>query len=528
MNSGRVHDSFEHLMPLLEPNATGAMKLIAAWGGLQTETQIRVLDRLNRVGYPDHFAKKIRRIAFDSPNSYVRYLAVQGLSLKEDESDSRKWREQIEEDEDPLVRYAGLETPTAVFDTILKDPRAFVGLPQAARVAKVRALEDGGEEVARIVDHVVDRHLPNGSVSEDELGEILSAYVDRDAFRRAYTEEEVHDGWGQYRRRSDIKELWRLVPKLPKGPAYILLSKLPADAGFDAGIPDDLLTCLDEWQLGVLLHRDDMVLKKLRKKLFFEDEREMIRSAACAHNFDLSPEEFAQILAKPERERIRSLSDLSSMGNDLSLTVLDATNDALFACEPGAGGLSAPFEWARFAKGRFLSRIKALRGWRRRREILQLRLYRLAVAAVPWKRGTGERPSEGLAFLNACVAPGDTWGTYCRMSAAWDRKRNPAGLERQLPRIIELDEDPWDLIDDRAGLEVRLLGRLGGIVEAIEAGPDASGPFLPDLLEGVASDLGASEQRINDRLEELARLMTTLRPLVLAGLVLLVVLLAVA
>ena len=50
----------EHLVPLLEPTPSGAAKLVAVWDGLNTESQILILTRLETTGMPSYLNEKVR------------------------------------------------------------------------------------------------------------------------------------------------------------------------------------------------------------------------------------------------------------------------------------------------------------------------------------------------------------------------------------------------------------------------------------------------------------------------------------
>lgn len=392
-----------------------------------------------------------------------------------------------------MVKFALLECPSALSDQTLQDPGVFFSLPQQARLAKVRELRGSGEVLASLVNHALAHELKHGVVSELDLFEILSAYVARDSFKAEYKQDLSYDGYGEFRKGKDIEALWTLVPRLPEGLSRVLIENLPPGAGLRPGIPDEVLGNLSDRQLEALLFRDDIEMEEFRKQLYFDDEREAVRSAAIACNFDLKPTEFARVLNRPERERVRALRDLSSMGHHLSLSVLEAIHDCLFDTEVGMDGGAPAFEYAEFAKITFERRLNQLRGGERERQIRELRLYYLARKAVPWKHAReGSRPRGELEFLADCVVPRNTWETYSRMSAQWGGRRDADTLERHLPRIRELDEhqDPPEEDDGgTATLQACLENHLAKITEALQAESVEGRSSLPRLVARVAADL---------------------------------------
>jgi hypothetical protein len=64
----------------LWPTPGAVAKLVAAWDGISTESQILILTKLTVSERPEHLTEKICMKALDSNNAYVRYLAARNLS----------------------------------------------------------------------------------------------------------------------------------------------------------------------------------------------------------------------------------------------------------------------------------------------------------------------------------------------------------------------------------------------------------------------------------------------------------------
>ena len=356
----------DHLAPLLQPTPSGVAKLVAAWDGLNTESQILVLTELDKARLPEYLNEKIRIKALDSANAYVRYLAatefhgdliVDEIRHMADHIEDnvpiefpfrvnerlQAVKQRIEEDPDPLVRYSLLRMRHHEFN----EPDAFFALPHEARLAKVRQLESRGKEMATLIAHAVDHQLKEGKVSEIQLSEILSDYVNKPSFKEHYDPDQdfSYDGYAEYLHDEDIEALWRLVPKLPEDMSYILIENLPP-ARLATNIPEDILNGMTNYQLLALFRREDIDLRKFRKKIFFDvnEKRDEAKSASIAYNFYLDYEEFAAILAKPKKERNTILRDLTS-ANDLNLCLHEAIHDVLLESgvsdEPGYSALHA-------------------------------------------------------------------------------------------------------------------------------------------------------------------------------------------
>lgn len=436
----------DHLAPLLEPTPSGVAKLVAAWDGLNTESQILILTELAKERLPAYLNETIRIKALDSANTYVRYLAARGLYFSGDDSEEKKSiRQRIEEDPDPLVRYSLSESQWSFLDRDLKQTDAFFALPHEARLARVRSLKSSGEAMANLIARAVDHHLKEGKVSEIELFEILSDYVNKQSFREYYNpnRELSYDGLDEFVVGKDIEALWELVLKLPEGLSHVLIEHLPPGVGLSPGIPEKVLKEMTPGQLETLLYRRDVGLEEFRKEIFRQpaERLDRLRCAAIANNFDLDYVEFAVILSKPQQEKTALLRDLASFAHDLSLVLHDAIHDTLFTIQEY--GLDAPWHDAEYASVALEKRLKQLKDWRREKEMRELRLYRLAKNAVPWKKGEkGYPPSGELEFLSKLVVGGDTWGTFMVFSEVWAKNSwRTKRLEKHLPRIDEAGED---------------------------------------------------------------------------------------
>lgn len=507
-----------YLAELLSPTPSGVAKLIAAWDSLHSETLIAVLTTVEKGGMPAYLANKIRLKAFDSTNAYLRYLAVRGASLSDD-NDSRTLKERIESDPEPLVRYARLESEFGALDFVLKDPEAFLALDHEARLAKVRQLHGSGKKIADIIGHAVDHHLRDGRISEIELYEILADYLRKPSFREWYSDERVHKTEEPLTALSageDIESLWRLVPKVPDAVSLLLIQHLPQAAGLCSGIPDDVLRDLTDLQLITLLDREEIPLKEVRKEIFVQKDKwsDAVRSAAVWAHFDLGNDEFAAVLDLPEKERIGILRDLAP-ARHLRLCVYHAISDILRQESETVFGSGAE---AAIARDTAQLKLTWLEGYRREREIREVRLYRLAAETSGGSDSEVHRPGGKLHFLADSIVPGNTlpavWATFAAFCNVWERLRDQERrkLERYLPRIPDIDseevyrgDDPDGEIDppvtkaDSARIEQAIqclekrLTALDGKLEELQR--DENG-WLSTTLRSLSSEAAQSRESV--------------------------------
>jgi hypothetical protein len=506
-------DRLEYLEELLEPTPSAAEKLLAAWDGLHTETQIQVLLLLQEKRGFYSLGERLRKKALDSPNAYVRYLAVKDLVvLDDDRVGLKELQKRIERDPHPLVKYSALETELSLG---LAGPDEFFALPQPARLATVRCLVHGGEKVAGLVEAGVERGVPEG-----ELSEILADYLKRDEWKESYAPQKYdYDGFGQCSAGKDIKALWHLALKVPEDPcSYILIKNLPESAGLGRGIPTEVIDGFSERQLGWLLERVDIGLNELRKKLLLGDNDDLSYAAACGVHIDY--ETFGQVLAQPDEKKFAVLSVLGYGGHHLPLCVLEAISDAQWATEFGRDRVAgSPREDSTFPKLGFDRRLKKLEGEQRQIELRELGLYRIARRAMPWNEGEdGYPPSGEFEFLAEEIQPGDTWATFIRMSRAWSRHPHQRRPNRGLLEFGEGEADPFesepDGEDDEGidleGVERRLSEKLtalrdelreAGVLTRRDSWDSEDGSKLQQQLRGLRDEIARTRKSVRTAVE---------------------------
>jgi len=400
--------------PLIQPNPSSEAKLVAVWDGLSTETRIEVILRLAGSEKPISLSPRILEKALGDQNPYVRYLACRGLYLSDEKPQEQALKARIEADQNPLVRYALLESTSALFDAHFKNPDKFFALPHEARLAKVRLLSGDGQQIAAVISHGVEHQLKNGSVSERELFEILTDYLVKPSFKKHYGEKlsgPPYDGFGEFEKGNDIKALWHLIPKSPPKIRYLLLEHLPEEAGFMSGIPKDALDAMTDRELQELLQRKDIVLRYVRKKLFNQGK---LREYAVLYNFDMTNEEFTSVMAITENnERHEALKSLV-WAADLRLCIYDVVKDVLTNNYPTDN------DDAEYAVQSLMRRLSAISGLKRKEELLELRLYRLAKYVVPFQGEVNlDQLSSDLSFLKDKVVSNRTWDTFVGFEEAW-------------------------------------------------------------------------------------------------------------
>jgi hypothetical protein len=506
MSNEKIAGLPEHLAPLLDSTPSGVAKLVAVWDGLNTEWQVLILMGLDTAGLPAYLSEKVRIKALDSTTAYVRYLAARRLYFSGDDTQEKKAvKQRIEEDPDPLVRYCLLESGWGLFRRDLGDADAFFALPHEARLATIRQLHDSGETMAKLIGHGVDHQLKDRRVPAIELFEILSDYVNKTEFKEYYAPDNVsNDGSTEYYRGKDIDALWRLVLKLPEGVSHVLIENLPPGTGLSSGIPEDVLSGMSDGQLTTLFNREDIQLKELRKKVFFdagEKTRDEVRVAALRYNFDLDYAEFGAILALPKNEAGKIIGDLH-FAHNLSLWLHEAIYDVLLN-----GKVGDPL-YAEVAREHLDQRLEQLQGGQREKQLRDLYLYHLATWAVPWKKGEeGNLPSGELEFLSKAVVAGDTWGTFV---AYWnvlaENSLNSSKFEKYFAQLEDpgKDESGQKEVDEDEERRAELLDRIDEkLIEQVSSLTEQAEDKQKELTDTVRELTDETKKELNDGLGKL-------------------------
>jgi hypothetical protein len=202
--------------------------------------------------------------------------------------------------------------------------------------------------------------------------------------------------------------------------------------------------------LCILLYREDVSLREFRKTVAFsrnpKSDYQLIRAAVSFH-FDLTNEEFTNLL-RTDRSRLRLMSSACDMR-----AVLLRTAEAAFAADKD---FDTAMDFYR-AYNEHFSRIK---GWRRRNEVRELRVYERAKL---WAEGNGNL-HESWAWLREYIEPGDIWETYTKLAPtaiAALSGHNQAEKKRWvevLPRAAGVHMPTTS--QSRRGRELRRIGRV--------------------------------------------------------------------
>jgi hypothetical protein len=442
----------DYLKELLSDSPLARIKLLAAWDGLTTETQITLLSALaSRYGGREeerrHGGSQADRViwlkALSSANEYVRYLAARALDLNEfGKSEEQKQADReilarIAADTSPLVRYArggdwpGLigEWPAQVFDRYPKEKKLATVAGRWEEPPYGRP--PSGAALASWLSHAIE----NKTTSEDELLDVVREWV-RNPEAMNDLRSTTYDFFGDKELAEGVKALWLLLPKVPREVGFELVRSLPWHSPLFHEPPEELVKWLETSDyLCALLCREDVPLWELRRKVFFSAEpyHSANKFGAVRHHFTLSFDELHTLF----KEQSKLLEELQ-FSESLEPVMLRALAD----CPHLEYWTDKHFE------RKFEEALKKLDGQKRAAELRLLRIYYLAKTVRPWdsEQEVNLNPLEGpLEALTGKVVKDDTWGTFLEFEQAIG-----SALERWRVPHLEWLETPEEMKADEA------------------------------------------------------------------------------
>lgn len=220
---------------LVQPRASSVMKLIAAWAGLQVETQIAILMYLNSLSpaqFPQYLRRKIDRKAYESSTPYIRHLATRNYKPYFGDKLEEEWQSKIVNDSDQIVRFG----MAYCFD----DPKAFWASPHEARLMQIAPLNflGIGKALANVISYAIENELYPSQISELEMYEVLAeCLMNDDVIEHIRISSDFWDGGVATTALADLQALRDLLPRVPPEAARLVSSALARIAEIHLALP---------------------------------------------------------------------------------------------------------------------------------------------------------------------------------------------------------------------------------------------------------------------------------------------------
>ncbi|GJL50304.1 MAG: hypothetical protein NPIRA01_15310 [Nitrospirales bacterium] len=524
----------KHLELLLDGTPLAIERIKQAWSGLSTSDRVYLLsvwitDTSTDLGFQrwSHHQKCLIDLALADSNPYVRYLAAKTVSepYKADDAEETpdylkdKARfEKVQADPVPLVRSAS-EEGFKLFSLELDDPKSFWKRPQTERLALVNGVGEEGENLAKLLRYATKDLLPSKEITIDEMLDVLLQYLGSQGIGKRVAQSEdladrFRDGFAAYQVGESVKELWEVIPELPKALSYALIDSLPETAGLMSDIPPEVIESLDEHQLEQLLYRNDITLKKLRRKLFKNSTNKNLREAAVAsQHFELRDSDISKLVYDPReseeagKKKVNELAMLATLCRGATLVQMQAIcyliNDAPDKFHSGLG------MWATIGFGETLQtqRAKRLSSDALHYEVVAMRLFERAKSLSPIKMDESpEELSDELIRLKDLIVSQNPWQTYLNLKkdvplSGW--KRMGSYLPEVYIRDVDLPKDSSENMDEAGRQVFDLLKDVSGRVKDVSEKDRAELSSLSKAITAISSQMADSETLTGKRVAAL-------------------------
>lgn len=455
------NDLPEYLEEFLHSTRSSFDKLLAAWDGLSVETQIKLLTKLEekkdserrKTPNNEYLYKKVFLKALDSPNSYVRYLAVRNLYpiVEYDEEEVKKLGIKIDKDKSSLVRSAKFERRYDRLYFLDKLPKDFIQLSHDEKLARARGSHIDGTYFAEILQAAAEDGKFEDGNAQIELIELLVEYLNNDNNNATYYLKESNyiDGYLDYKLGQELENLWNVIPKLPEFAGQILVRSLPPkSSGLGIDPFKGIIYDLTDDQLNDLLMREDIPLIKFRKEVFWRDEIKKDKDTfgitqfwgqAAFHHFSLDEEEFSKILNKPIKEQKKRFQEIAQ-SNTLDLYQYLIIISMLKKFNKENKEDSYNDFYIDFAEEALKKRLDNI-SFDKEQQLIKLRLYNQAVESRKWGNMSQDELTSIEELLIDKRVKNDTWKTFLAFVDAF--KESEFTLEDLYPSDYEGGWD-WD------------------------------------------------------------------------------------
>lgn len=464
MKEESKNDIPKYLEEFLEPTRSSVEKLMAAFDGLSVETQIKLLvrieEKISQFGFPNmsYLYKKVFFKAFESSNSYVRYLSVRNLVdiMYGDKEELDNFIILVEKDKSSLVRNARFEKISRPLSSeVIIGDGFFTKQTHDERLARVRNAHLNGKFFARELEEAARDNYFENQNALIELIELIDEYLSNDLNIDFYERQrEYVDGWLDYEETKELKALWNVIPKLPDLAGRLLVKKLPHNAKMGKELYEDILNDLTDEQLDCLLSRADIRAEEFRKEVFWRDEipnedeyapYTQFWAQASFYHFKMNDDEFGKILslnAKEQQKRLECLSQSDSLelyqylAIIRILTNLDKDSWDNWYIDYAVDSLKKRLNTINFDKDN---------------QLINLRLFDSACESKNWKNSDSEDLFEVQKMLYPLKVEGDVWKTFLAFKDAFKES------EYTIDNLYRIEYEDWEEEEQEKELDGKLV-----------------------------------------------------------------------
>lgn len=412
----------DYLDDLIQDKPSSELKLLAAWDGLSTETQIKILHTLK-----GNVPNKLKKISLSSNNSYIRFLTVKYARFDKNDNEDKILIDKIRLDESPLVRHANSSNYSWLPSNKENSPEYFFSLPQETRIA---ILSSDDLYWPGFFTEVITWAIETQTIPENEIHDLTKEFIKNSAITEYFTPKPHQDALYMCQKEEDLKELWHLTKKLPSISTLHLIKYLPTKVYYGDCIPEAILQSLNNYNLMHLFNRDDMHNSKFRKEVFFatgDKYDTLVRATAISKNCRFEKSELDSLIKEKRKDLLKILHDENDRRPFLLPVFTLALDDLYHSLKLGDSDPIYYWNSASYdeQENKILKVFNAMDENEKFESLISISLYKLAKKIAPWPdEDNPVKPEQiefkdGLEFLEGKAIIGDTWGTYLSFKNAY-------------------------------------------------------------------------------------------------------------
>jgi hypothetical protein len=345
----------------------------------------------------------VRTIALEDANDYVRYFAALSVSSDDKDEESVAVYQRVIKDPSSLVRSSQDHWSFSAFvfrDESQDGAKRFWHVAAPRRLAVASAML--GSHLAGCLKFAADELLPTGAVTTCELEDVVHEFL----------------GGRSSNRKKDVKDVWQIVPSLPKGISLVLVDSLPPLPRIE--VPQDLLDRFNDDHIHVLLAREDIQLFELRRKVFRSASKPgLMHAAVSSAGLAILDSDISELFADPATAADRAVA-LTQSAKGATLAQKQALRWFVeqHRLDPA---------WVQYQAERHLAaRSESLSDKQLEDEVLQMRLFELArvmnvisddglASGRDQYRGDLGYLEKHLSEYLKLVVAGNPWETYLKL-----------------------------------------------------------------------------------------------------------------
>jgi hypothetical protein len=288
----------DYIQELIQDTPSSRLKLLVAWDGLSTETQIKILASLKNI------PKQLKVKGLNSSNDYIRYLTAKLASFNDQDPKDKALLDKINEDRCLLVKYS----KNCMHEFHDKNFEKFLSSPLEQQILYLSNSDISiGENFTDLILGAID----NKKVDEYHLTILVEEFTKQLALNNP-TEEVPYSGHTSYCNKKSLNALWSALSEMKENKVAIIMADYLPTRVTREDVSTNILERLSNKLLTRVLYRHDVYISGYRKEIFFSTSDKYnreVKLAAASWHLNLNPEEFYSLIKEDSKNGLQILME---------------------------------------------------------------------------------------------------------------------------------------------------------------------------------------------------------------------------